>query len=109
GTKPVFVLFKGNMQDPEVLKTMKKTAEYMEQSPDIYTSMSIADLISELNFAITGNRNIPEDSEQIEQLWFLLDGNEILQRFVSDDLDEGILFQNSSRQTINRKKYFQNI
>ena len=91
GTKPVFVLFKGNMQNPEVLKTMQKTAEYMEQSPDIYTSMSIANLIAELNFAITENRAIPDDPEQIEQLWFLLDGNEILTRFVSDDLDEGII------------------
>lgn len=106
GTKPVFVLFKGNMQDPEVLKTMKKTAEYMEQSPDIYTSMSIADLISELNFAITGNRNIPEDSEQIEQLWFLLDGNEILQRFVSDDLDEGIIISKFKSPDNQSKKVF---
>jgi predicted RND superfamily exporter protein len=91
GTKPVFVLFKGNMQSPDVLKTMWETAKYMEQSPDIFTSMSIADLIAEINFAITGNRTIPDDPEQIEQLWFLLDGNEILNRFVSKDLSEGII------------------
>ncbi len=91
GTKPVFVLFKGDMQSPEVLKTMRETAKYMKQSPDIYTSMSVADLIAEINFAITGNRTIPDDPEQIEQLWFLLDGNEILNRFVSEDLSEGII------------------
>ncbi len=27
----------------------------------------------------------------VEQLWFLLDGNEIMQRFVSEDLTEGII------------------
>jgi predicted RND superfamily exporter protein len=91
GTKPVFVLFKGNMQSPEVLKTMREMAKYMEQSPDIYTSMSVADLIAEINFAITGDRSIPDDPEQIEQLWFLLDGNAILNRFVSKDLTEGII------------------
>lgn len=106
GTKPVFVLFKGNMQNPEVLKTMQKTADYMEQSPDIYTSMSIADLISELNFAITGIRDIPEDPEQIEQLWFLLDGNEILERFVSDDLDEGIIISKFKSPDNQSKKVF---
>ncbi|TYA53808.1 efflux RND transporter permease subunit [Formosa maritima] len=106
GTKPVFVLFKGNMQSPEVLKTMKKTADYMEESPDIYTSMSIADLISELNFAITGNRDIPEDPEQIEQLWFLLDGNETLERFVSDDLDEGIIISKFKSPDNQSKKVF---
>jgi hypothetical protein len=106
GTKPVFVLFKGNMQNPEVLKTMQKTAEHMEQSPDIYTSMSIANLIAELNFAITGNRDIPDDPEQIEQLWFLLDGNEILERFVSSDLDEGIIISKFKSPDNQSKKVF---
>ena len=91
GTKPVFVHFKGNMQDPEVLNTMMKTSAYMEQSEDIYTSMSVAKLISELNLAITGNREVPEDMAMVEQLWFLLDGNEVMQRFVSEDLTEGII------------------
>mgnify|MGYP001813050935 CR=1 FL=1 len=91
GTKPVFVHFKGNMQDPEVLKTMMATSAYMEQSPDIYTSMSVAKLISEINLAITGSREVPEDQAMVEQLWFLLDGNEIMQRFVSEDLTEGII------------------
>lgn len=91
GTKPVFVHFKGNMQDPEVLKTMMATSAYMEQSPDIYTSMSVAKLISEMNLAITGSREVPDDQAMIEQLWFLLDGNEIMQRFVSEDLTEGII------------------
>ena len=91
GTKPVFVHFKGNMQDPEVLKTMMSTSAYMEQSPDIYTSMSVAKLISEINLAIMGKREVPEDLAMVEQLWFLLDGNEIMQRFVSEDLTEGII------------------
>jgi predicted RND superfamily exporter protein len=79
------------MQDPEVLNTMMKTSAYMEQSEDIYTSMSVAKLISELNLAITGNREVPEDMAMVEQLWFLLDGNEVMQRFVSEDLTEGII------------------
>ncbi|MEL4456319.1 efflux RND transporter permease subunit [Lutimonas vermicola] len=91
GTKPVFVHFKGNMQDPEVLNTMMQTSAYMEKSEDIYTSMSVAKLISELNLAITGKREVPEDIAMVEQLWFLLDGNEVMQRFVSEDLSEGII------------------
>lgn len=79
------------MQDPAVLKTMMATSAYMEQSTDIYTSMSVAKLISEINLAIMGNREVPEDMAMVEQLWFLLDGNEIMQRFVSEDLTEGII------------------
>lgn len=106
GTKPVFVLFKGNMQSPEVLKKMIQTAEYMEESPDIYTSTSIADLISELNFAITGIREIPDDFNQIEQLWFLLDGNEVMQRLVSEDLTEGIIISKFKSPDNQAKKEF---
>ena len=91
GTKPVFVHFQGNMQDPEVLKTMISASEYMEQSPDIYTSMSVAKLISEIHLAIIGERTIPEDLAMVEQMWFLLDGNEVMQRFVNEDLTEGII------------------
>lgn len=91
GTKPVFVLFEGDMQNPEVLKTMYETGEYMEQSPDISTTQSLADLIVQLNEVISGERAIPEEQDKIHQLWFLLDGNEALQRFVSENLDEGII------------------
>jgi hypothetical protein len=91
GTKPVFVYFKGNMQDPKVLNSMMETSKFMEKSPDINTSMSVATLISEINFAITGERQVPEDPAMIQQMWFLLDGNEVMQRFVSEDLTEGII------------------
>lgn len=91
GTKPVFMHFKGNMQDPAVLGKMMEASAYMEESPDIYTSMSVAKLIAEINQAITGNREVPEEEEMVQQLWFLLDGNEIMQRFVSEDLTEGII------------------
>lgn len=91
GTKPVFVLFEGDMQNPEVLKTMYETGEYMEQSPDISTTQSLADLIVQLNAVISGELTIPDEQDKIHQLWFLLDGNDALQRFVSEDLEEGII------------------
>jgi hypothetical protein len=106
GTKPIFVLFKGDMQNPEVLSMMVETGNYMEQSPDVYTTQSIATLISELNYAISGNKGIPEDQERIEQLWFLLDGNETLLRFVSEELDEGIIISKFKSPDNDSKKAF---
>jgi predicted RND superfamily exporter protein len=91
GTKPVFMRFKGDILNPQLLQKMKEASEYMEQSPDINSTLSVADLIAELNFAITGERSIPEDPEQIQQLWFLLDGNETLERLVSPDLNQAII------------------
>lgn len=91
GSKPIFVVINGDMQDPEVLQTMIETGNYMEKDPNIYTTQSIADLIMEINYVMSGVREIPKEREQIEQLWFLLDGNETMQRFVTEDLQQGII------------------
>ncbi len=91
GSQPVFVAFNGNMQSPEVLKMMTKTQEYMEQSPDISTTQSVADLVQEMNDVMGEGKKIPEEQDKIEQLWFLLDGQDIMPQLVSDELDEGIV------------------
>ncbi|OIQ37816.1 MAG: hypothetical protein BM563_07660 [Bacteroidetes bacterium MedPE-SWsnd-G1] len=108
GTKPVFVRFKGDMQSPEVLQKMWETASYMEQNENIYTTMSIAHLISELNYVISGERSIPTDADQIAQLWFLIDGNETLNRFVNEDLSEGIIISKFKSPENDEKIAFKN-
>jgi predicted RND superfamily exporter protein len=91
GTKPIFVLFKGDIQSPEVMNTILKTEEYMRQSPGVASTQSIADLIVEINAALGEGRKIPDEKDKIEQLWFLLDENESIKKFVSEDLDEAII------------------
>jgi predicted RND superfamily exporter protein len=106
GTKPVFVLFKGDIQSPEVLNTMLLTEEYMKKSPDIINTQSVADLIAGINAALGEGKKIPDEKEKIEQLWFLLDGNESMKKFVSDDLDEAIIISKFLSQDNNAKKEF---
>lgn len=108
GTKPVFVVFTGNIKSPEVLNKMIETAVYMEKSPDIYTTLSVANLISELNLAISGRKEIPKSIEEIEQLWFLIDGNETLGRLVSEDVSEGIIISKFKSPDNEAKKKFSN-
>ena len=91
GSMPVFVVFKGDMQSPDVLKTMKKAENYMKQFPDITTAQSVADLIEEMNDVMGEGKKIPDEKAKIEQLWFLLDGQDIMPQLVSGNLDEGII------------------
>ncbi|OQX97446.1 MAG: hypothetical protein B6I20_12600 [Bacteroidetes bacterium 4572_117] len=91
GSQPVFVVFKGDIQSPEVLNMMIKTGDYMEQYPEISTTQSIADLVEEMNNAMGEGKKIPATKEKIEQLWFLLDGQDILSQLITDELDEGII------------------
>ena len=91
GTKPVFVLFSGDIQDPMVLKTMLDVEKHMKASPDIKNTQSIADIVVQLNKSLGKGAIIPENRAVIEQLWFLIDGNEYVGRLASEDLDQAII------------------
>jgi uncharacterized protein len=106
GTKPVFVLFKGDIQSPELLNTMLRAEEYMKQDPGVVTTQSVADLIVELNAAMGEGKNIPDEKDKIEQLWFLLDGSEMMQKFVSEDQSEAIIISKFQSPENTDKKVF---
>ncbi|MCD4681390.1 MAG: MMPL family transporter [Bacteroidales bacterium] len=106
GSKPIFVLFKGDMQSPAVLQTMIKTEKYMKESPDITSTQSIADLIKEIMYVIGEGKTIPDEKDKIEQLWFLLEGNDIMSKFVNEDLSEGIILSKFVSPDNEAKKEF---
>ena len=91
GSFPVFVVFDGDVQSPKVLKMMIKTEQFMKQDPNISVTQSVADLIEQMNDAMLEGEKIPDDRTKIEQLWFLLDGQDIMPQLVSEDLDRGII------------------
>jgi predicted RND superfamily exporter protein len=91
GSLPVFVVFEGDMQSPEVLKMMISTEHFMKEDPNIEITQSVADLIEQMNDAMGEGEEIPDDKAKIEQLWFLLDGQEVMPQLVNDDLSKGII------------------
>jgi len=91
GSLPVFVVFEGDMQSPEVLKMMIITEHFMKEDPNIEITQSVADLIEQMNDAMGEGEKIPDDKAKIEQLWFLLDGQEVMPQLVNDNLSKGII------------------
>jgi len=91
GSLPVFVVFEGDMQSPEVLKMMISTEHFMKEDPNIEITQSVADLIEQMNDAMGEGEKIPGERAKIEQLWFLLDGQEIMPQLVNDNLSKGII------------------
>lgn len=91
GSLPVFVVFKGDIQSPEVLRTIKRTQDYMVTIPGIDKTQSIADLIEEMNDVMGEGKIIPDERAKIENLWFLLDGQEIMEQLVTYELDKAII------------------
>ena len=91
GSLPVYVLFEGDIQSPGVLNMMIETQEFMEEDPNIVMTQSVANLVEQMNDAMGEGMAIPDDKAKIEQLWFLLDGQDIMSQLVSDELDKGII------------------
>jgi len=91
GSLPVYVVFEGDIQSPDVLKMMIRTEEYMKEDPNIAIAQSVADLVAQMNEAMGDEKVIPDEKAKIEQLWFLLDGQDIMPQLVSDDLDKAII------------------
>jgi len=106
GSKPIFISFKGDVQSPKLLNAMLQTEKRLKESPYVFTTQSIADLIVEMNDALGEGREIPDDRDKIEQMWFLLEGNSILKQFVSDDLDEGLIISKFASSDNSEKEKF---
>lgn len=88
---PFQVIINGDIKDPIVLKQMLKVEKYIQSLPDVESTQSLADLIAELNYIITGRWAIPETRYQVTNLLFLLEGEEILSRLVNDDYNEALI------------------
>ncbi len=91
GSQPVFVVFNGDMQSPYVLHKMDETETYMKKFPEIAFTQSVADLIKQMNNVMGEGEKVPDRKDKIEDLWFLLDGQDIMPQLVSDNLDKGII------------------
>ena len=92
GASPVYVVFDGDVQDPEFLRLMKQTEDYMKSaSPYVSYTFSVADLVEQMNDAMGEGKKIPDDRAKIEQLWFLIEGEDVMSQLVSPDLDEAVI------------------
>lgn len=91
GTSPVYVLVNGDVLDPEVLKQIKATSDFMLKDKNLVNARSVADLFEQMNDVMGEGKKIPDDPEKVANLWFLLEGQEILEQLVSPELDEALI------------------
>jgi predicted RND superfamily exporter protein len=105
GSKPVFVVFKGDVQSPEVLKGMADFSDYLLESPYVTSTQSIADVVIKLNVALGSDERIPSEKATIQQLWFII-GQQDLSQLVTEDLDQAIVLAKFNNQgQANTKKF----
>ena len=91
GSIPVQILVEGDIQDPAVLIEMKKFGDFLESQGDVSNTQSIADLIEEMADAMGEGKIIPDSKDKVSNLWFLLEGEEILSQMVNEDKTEAVI------------------
>lgn len=91
GSIPVQILVKGDIQDPIVLKEMKKMEDYLKSLGDVHNPQSVVELIEEMSDAMDEGKVIPDSREKVTNLWFLLEGEEVMSQLVNPDKTEAVI------------------
>jgi len=102
GSKPVFAVFKGEVQSPELLNGMLDFSAYLKETGYVTSTQSIADVVAKLNLALGGETPIPEEMSYVQQLWFIL-GQQDLSQLITEDLDQALIigkFNNEGQANI---------
>lgn len=91
GTLPIYITVKGDVQSPELLQFLEKTCNFLDEQKEVANTQSVSTLISEMNNIMGEGKQVPDDQDKIYNLWFLLDGQEIMTQLVNADLDSALI------------------
>ncbi|MBS3813082.1 RND family transporter [Candidatus Bipolaricaulota bacterium] len=67
GSQNLSVLVEGDLQDPDVLNDVLKLQDRVDDLEEVGYSVSIADLVTEINNALTGEKEIPSTKNGVSQ------------------------------------------
>lgn len=91
GSIPLQILVRGDIQDPAVLKDIKKVQDYVQSLQHVNNPFSIVDIMLELNAAMGDGRQIPDSKDKVANLWFFIEGEEIVEQMVNYDKTEALI------------------
>jgi len=106
GSGLIQILVKGDLQDPEVLREMEKLEGFLLAQEDIHQTQSVVSLLKELNKAMGEGRVLPDTREKVINLWFLLEGEEIMGQLVNSDRTEAVI-QARMASSLEAKRVYQ--
>lgn len=91
GSVPIQFLVSGDIQDPAVLKKMKAVEDFLKKQENVYNPKSVADLIEEMSDAMGEGKLIPESKDMVSNLWFMLEGEEVMSQLVNQEKTEAVI------------------
>jgi predicted RND superfamily exporter protein len=94
GSLPIQLSVHGDMHDPLVLKEAWAFQKFLETIPAVNHPQSIASLLAEMNHVMNGRYCIPDTREEVDNLWFFLEGEETLEQLVDSERSWGLIQAN---------------
>jgi len=91
GSSMLQILVEGNPKDPKVLKEIYDFENYLKEINNVNNTNSIADIIVRMNKIVSGNEVIPSSTMKINNLWFLLEGEEMINNMVDLNNNEALI------------------
>ena len=91
GTMPIYLVVSGDILTPGTLQEMENAKKYLKTIPYIQDVQSIADIVKTMNKNMGDGNKIPDSKEKIDNLWFLLDGQPILDQFITPNHNQAII------------------
>ncbi|MCK4667745.1 RND family transporter, partial [Candidatus Dependentiae bacterium] len=105
GSIPIQVIVEGDILDPEVLNEMKGMEDFLTTLDDVHNPQSIVELIEEMNDMMGEGKKIPDSRMKVDNLWFLIEGEDILEQLVNDDKSEALIQATITNVDTERMKY----
>jgi hypothetical protein len=91
GSTTLQVLVSGDVQEPRVLAEMKSVEDFLKSRPKLTNVHSAVELLEEMSYALVDRRELPSTREQAASLFFLLEGEPVLDQLVRPDRQEALI------------------
>ncbi|MCU0575746.1 MAG: MMPL family transporter [Desulfobacterota bacterium] len=91
GMYPFNLYVRGDLEDPAVMNRMNYLENSMRSEKSAAGFTSINALIAQENWLMNGVYAVPETRDGIANLWFMLEGHDILKTFVTEDRKKGLV------------------
>jgi len=91
GSIPITIFVQGDLQNPFVLKEMWRMGKFLESLSDVHNAQSASSLIAEMHEVMNDQKTIPDSRDKVTNLWFFLEGEEIMDQLVNVDKTEGVI------------------
>ncbi|HHH30218.1 MAG TPA: hypothetical protein ENK57_18015, partial [Polyangiaceae bacterium] len=91
GSQFIQVMVEGDMNDPGVLREVQRLADRIAVEPHVSSVASLAQVLSLLNEAFTGERRLPPTTAQVRVLYRFLQGRPVLEQFLVEDRTRSLM------------------